>query len=221
MEHIIRTNKLSKSYRRGSETVYALQEASLEVRHGEFIAIVGPSGSGKTTFMNLLGCLDTPSSGSYLLSGREVAGLKEQELVKVRQENIGFVFQQFLLLPTLTVKENVELPKLFRNRGENRSRELLEIVGLNHRQSHLPKELSGGEMQRVAIARALVNNPKILLADEPTGNLDTKNSDKVIALFKELHRQGLTIIMVTHNHEIARLADRIVTIADGQIKVSC
>jgi len=219
MNPIIKTDNLSKLYKRGSETVYALQDASLTINQGEFISIVGPSGSGKTTFMNLLGCLDAPSSGSYCLNGIEVAGLKEKELVKVRQDNIGFVFQQFFLLPTLTVKENVELPLLFKNKGSNKSRELLETVGINHRHSHLPKELSGGEMQRVAIARALINNPKILLADEPTGNLDTKNSERVIELFRDLHRSGLTIIMVTHNPEIARIADRIVTITDGRIRV--
>ena len=220
MAHIIRAENLSKSYRRGSETVHALQEATLTLKAGEFASIVGPSGSGKTTFMNLLGCLDTPSSGSYLLSGNEIAGLKEKDLVRVRQENIGFVFQQFFLLPTLTVKENVELPLLFKNKGSNRSKELLETVGLTHRYNHLPKELSGGEMQRVAVARALINSPKILLADEPTGNLDTKTSEKVIALFRELHRSGLTIIMVTHNPELARIADRLITITDGRIKVS-
>lgn len=215
---VIKTEKLCKSYVRGSETVYALQNASLEVQAGEFISIVGPSGSGKTTLMNLLGCLDTPTSGSYRLNGQEVAGLKEAQLVKVRQENIGFVFQQFFLLPTLTVQENVELPLLFKDKGSNRSHELLDTVGLSHRHTHLPKELSGGEMQRVAIARALINNPKILLADEPTGNLDRKNSDKVVSLFKELHNSGLTIIMVTHNNEIARLADRVISISDGQIQ---
>lgn len=217
MAQVIKTTNLSKSYKRGSETVYALQDANLEVSSGEFISIVGPSGSGKTTLMNLLGCLDTPTSGSYLLNGTEVAGLKEQDLVKVRQDNIGFVFQQFFLLPTLTVRENVELPLLFKNKGTNRSQELLKTVGIQHRRTHFPKELSGGEMQRVAIARALINAPKLLLADEPTGNLDTKNSEKVINLFKELHRDGLTIIMVTHNPEIARLAERIVTITDGRI----
>ena len=220
MTHIIKAENLSKSYKRGSETVHALQEASLTIGAGEFISIVGPSGSGKTTLMNLLGCLDTPTSGKYLLDGIQIAGLKEKDLVKVRQENIGFVFQQFFLLPTLTVKENVELPLLFRNKGSNRSKEILETVGMSHRHTHLPKELSGGEMQRVAVARALINSPKILLADEPTGNLDTKNSEKVISLFRELHRSGLTIIMVTHNPELARIADRIVTITDGRIQVS-
>ena len=220
MAHIITAENLSKSYKRGSETVYALQEANLAISAGEFISIVGPSGSGKTTLMNMLGCLDTPTSGEYLLNGTQIAGLKEKDLVKVRQENIGFVFQQFFLLPTLTVKENVELPLLFKNKGSNRSKELLETVGLTHRHTHLPKELSGGEMQRVAIARALINSPKILLADEPTGNLDTKNSEKVISLFRELHRSGLTIIMVTHNPELARIADRIITITDGKIQIS-
>lgn len=215
---MIKTDKLCKHYRRGSETVYALQEASLDIAAGEFVAIVGPSGSGKTTLMNLLGCLDTPTSGSYRLRGQEVAGLKESGLVRLRQENIGFVFQQFFLLPTLTVEENIELPLLFRDKGQRRTRELLDTVGLSHRRTHLPKELSGGEMQRVAIARALINNPAILLADEPTGNLDSKNSLKVIELFRELNGRGLTTIVVTHNHEIARMAGRTIAITDGQIK---
>lgn len=220
MAHIIKTDSLSKTYKRGSETVYALQDANLTIEAGEFISIIGPSGSGKTTLMNMLGCLDAPSSGNYLLNGIQIAGLKEKDLVKVRQDNIGFVFQQFFLLPTLTVRENVELPLLFKNKGSNRSRELLETVGLTHRHTHLPKELSGGEMQRVAVARALINSPKILLADEPTGNLDSKNSEKVIALFRELHRSGLTVIMVTHNPELARITDRTITITDGKIQVS-
>ncbi|MBT9135856.1 MAG: putative ABC transporter ATP-binding protein YknY [Firmicutes bacterium] len=216
--NLVVTDKLSKNYHRGSETVHALQEASLTVKQGELISLVGPSGSGKTTFMNLLGCLDTPSSGSYLLNGQEVAGLQESQLVKVRQQNIGFVFQQFFLLPTLTVKENVELPLLFNPTGKSRALDLLEIVGLSSRRNHLPRELSGGEMQRVAIARALINSPKILLADEPTGNLDSKNSEKVMSLFNDLHRQGLTVILVTHNMDIARRSERVIRLADGMIQ---
>lgn len=215
---VIRTEKLCKQYRRGSETVYALQDAAISVEEGEFIAIVGPSGSGKTTLMNLLGCLDTATSGSYRLRGQEVVGLQESRLVRLRQENIGFVFQQFFLLPTLTVEENIELPLLFRDKRSKRTKELLEVVGLSHRRTHLPKELSGGEMQRVAIARALINSPAILLADEPTGNLDSKNSLKVIELFRELNCAGLTTIIVTHNHEIAAMAGRTVSISDGQIQ---
>jgi len=214
---LIVTSKLGKNYRRGSETVHALEDASLTIKAGELLALVGPSGSGKTTFMNLLGCLDTPSSGSYLLNGQEIAGRKESELVKIRQQNIGFVFQQFFLLPTLTVQENVELPLLFNPSGKSRANELLELVGLTHRRHHLPKELSGGEMQRVAVARALINRPKILLADEPTGNLDSKNSEKVMALFNDLHKQGLTIVLVTHNMEIAKHSQRVVRLADGRI----
>jgi len=217
---LIVTNKLGKNYRRGSETVHALEDATLTVKAGELISLVGPSGSGKTTFMNLLGCLDTPSSGSYLLNGQEVAGRKESELVKIRQQNIGFVFQQFFLLPTLTVQENVELPLLFNPTGKSRALELLELVGLSHRRTHLPKELSGGEMQRVAIARALINRPKILLADEPTGNLDSKNSEKVMALFNNLHKQGLTIVLVTHNMEIAKHSERVIRLADGRIQTN-
>jgi len=217
---LIVTNKLGKNYRRGSETVHALEDATLTVKAGELISLVGPSGSGKTTFMNLLGCLDTPSSGSYLLNGQEVAGRKESELVKIRQQNIGFVFQQFFLLPTLTVQENVELPLLFNPTGKSRALELLDVVGLSHRRTHLPKELSGGEMQRVAIARALINRPKILLADEPTGNLDSKNSEKVMALFNDLHKQGLTIVLVTHNMEIAKHSERVIRLADGRIQTN-
>jgi ABC-type lipoprotein export system ATPase subunit len=219
MIDVIRTSKLGKSYERGREVVHALVDASVTVKRGEFVSIIGPSGSGKTTLMNLLGCLDTPTSGSYLLNGREIQGLKERELSRVRQENIGFVFQQFFLLPTLTVRENVELPLLFRNKGKNPSLKLLELVGLSHRLNHLPRELSGGEMQRVAVARALINSPEILLADEPTGNLDSENSEKIIALFRELHQQGLTIIVVTHNPAIAEIGDRTIHIRDGRIAV--
>ena len=215
---MIQTDKLCKHYRRGSETVHALDRATLSIAAGEFVAIVGPSGSGKTTLMNLLGCLDTPTSGSYRLRGQETAGLKESGLVRLRQEHIGFVFQQFFLLPTLTVEENIELPLLFRDKRGKRTKELLETVGLSHRRTHLPRELSGGEMQRVAIARALINTPAILLADEPTGNLDSKNSLKVIELFRELNSGGLTTIIVTHNHDLAAGAGRIIAISDGQIK---
>jgi putative ABC transport system ATP-binding protein len=215
---VIQTDKLCKHYRRGSETVHALDNATLSIAAGDFVAIVGPSGSGKTTLMNLLGCLDTPTSGSYRLRGQETAGLKESGLVRLRQEHIGFVFQQFFLLPTLTVEENIELPLMFRDNRGKRTKELLEVVGLSHRRTHLPKELSGGEMQRVAVARALINSPSILLADEPTGNLDSKNSLKVIELFRELNSRGLTTIIVTHNHEIAAMAGHRIAIADGRIK---
>lgn len=216
---MIQTDKLCKHYRRGSETVHALDRATLSIAAGEFVAIVGPSGSGKTTLMNLLGCLDTPTSGSYRLRGQETAGLKESGLVRLRQEHIGFVFQQFFLLPTLTVEENIELPLLFRDKRGKRTKELLETVGLSHRRTHLPRELSGGEMQRVAIARALINTPSILLADEPTGNLDSINSLKVIELFRELNSGGLTTIIVTHNHVIAAGAGRTIAISDGRIKL--
>lgn len=215
---MIQTDNLCKHYRRGSETVHALDRATLSIAEGDFVAIVGPSGSGKTTLMNLLGCLDTPTSGSYRLRGQETAGLKESGLVRLRQEHIGFVFQQFFLLPTLTVEENIELPLLFRDKRGKRTKELLETVGLSHRRTHLPRELSGGEMQRVAIARALINTPSILLADEPTGNLDSKNSLKVIELFRELNSGGLTTIIVTHNHDIAAGAGRTIAISDGRIK---
>ncbi len=217
MQAIIETKALSKQYQRGSEVVHALNVVNLQVKQGEFISIVGPSGSGKSTLMNLLGCLDTATTGSYRLGGQEIVGMHEKQLAKIRQSKIGFVFQQFLLLPTLTVLENVELPLLFTGKGGSRAKELLEVVGLSHRERHLPRQLSGGEMQRVAIARALINDPQVLLADEPTGNLDSQNSAKVIKLFNELNDRGLTIIMVTHNNELADVADRVITITDGQI----
>jgi len=218
MKPLILCEKMSKYYRRGSEVVRALHEVDLRVDEGEFLAVVGPSGSGKTTLLNLIGCLDTPSSGSYIFDGKQTAGLTERALWHIRRQGIGFVFQQFFLLPTLTVRENVELPLMFgRARVRSRVDEVLDMVGLGHRKRHLPRELSGGEMQRVAIARALVNNPRLLLADEPTGNLDSANADMVMALFRRLNAGGITLIMVTHNMELARQAGRTITIRDGKI----
>jgi putative ABC transport system ATP-binding protein len=219
-KEIISGNNLTKTYHRGSETVYALKDASLSVAEGEMLAIVGPSGSGKTTLLNLLGCLDTPTSGSLKVSGTEVSTLKEADLVNVRRQNIGFVFQQFFLLPTLTVEENIALPYLFARRGNHhheKINEVINLVGLNTRSRHLPHQLSGGEMQRVAVGRALANAPKILLADEPTGNLDSVTADKIFELFRDLNSRGLTVIIVTHNMELARKAHRLIALRDGQI----
>lgn len=224
---IIVARDLSKIYRRGKEEIHALKNVSFAATEGEFISIIGPSGSGKTAFLNVLGCLDTLSSGSLRLNGTEVAGLKERELVGLRRENIGFVFQQFYLMPTLTARENIELPLLFSHndrRNENKTmkkekkiEEILRMVGLEDRGDHLPGQLSGGEMQRVAIGRALVNDPKIILADEPTGNLDSVTSQMIFELFAELNRRGLTLIVVTHNLDLAKHAQKVYTLKDGQI----
>jgi ABC-type lipoprotein export system ATPase subunit len=192
------------------------------VNPGEFVSIIGPSGSGKTALLNVLGCLDTPTSGSLQLNGTETNGMKETDLVKLRRDNIGFVFQQFYLMPTLTARENIELPLLFSKRDGNKSKidDVLEMVGLADRGDHLPGQLSGGEMQRVAIGRALINDPKIILADEPTGNLDSATSKMIFELFSELNMKGLTLIIVTHNLDLARQVQKMYTLRDGQI-VSC
>jgi len=218
-EEVISAKKLTKIYHRGSEEIHALKDVSFNIANGEFAAIVGPSGSGKTTLLNLLGCLDTPTRGSLRLNGVEVNGLKEKDLVKLRRENIGFVFQQFFLLPTLTVRENIELPLLFskRNGYRNHIDEIIEVVGLKARAEHLPSQLSGGEMQRVAIGRALINEPKIILADEPTGNLDSATALKIFQLFQNLNSQGLTLIIVTHNLELAKLAHKVIQLRDGEV----
>jgi len=215
---IVQAQGLSKVYRRGSESVRALWRADLSVTRGQFIAVVGASGSGKTTLLNLLGCLDRPSSGSYRLNGREVAGLPERELVGIRRREVGFVFQQFHLIPTLTVRENVQLPRMFGAQAADRTDELIDRVGLAHRRRHLPRQLSGGEMQRVAIARALVNHPALLLADEPTGNLDTTTGRQVVEMMRALSASGLAVVLVTHNPAIARQADQILNLTDGLIR---
>ena len=214
---IIEATGIGKTYQRGREKVCALNGVDLKIELGEFVSIVGPSGAGKTVLMNILGCLDTPSSGTLTIDGVAVTGKGEAELVKIRREHIGFVFQQFFLIPTLTVGENVGLPLLFSGTPYDPAKieSLLEKVGLSHRADHLPSQLSGGEMQRVAIARALVNMPRILLADEPTGNLDSVTADGIYRLFEELHRQGITVIVVTHNRELAQRAGRVITIRDG------
>ena len=222
MSGIIEAKSLVKTYRRGREEIQALRNVDFHVNEGEFVSIIGPSGSGKTALLNVLGCLDSPTSGSLRLNGTETWGLKERNLVKLRRENIGFVFQQFYLMPTLTARENIELPLLFSKKKGNKSRidEVLEMVGLSERGDHLPSQLSGGEMQRVAIGRALINDPRIILADEPTGNLDSATSQMIFDLFRELNRKGLTLVIVTHNLDLARQAEKMYTLRDGQI-VGC
>ena len=220
-EIIIEGKGLKRYYHRGSETVKALDGVDITIRKGEIVAILGPSGSGKTTLINLLSCLDAPTEGSLTVAGKSVAGLAEDQLVEIRRGVLGFVFQQFSLLPTLTVTENVELPLMFLGLKPDpaKTSEILAAVGLTERATHLPHELSGGQMQRVAIARALIVEPQILVADEPTGNLDTKTGAAIIRLFKRLaSQQGLAIILTTHNTAFGAEADRIITLEDGRIK---
>jgi putative ABC transport system ATP-binding protein len=217
-DHAFRLEMVSKYYRRGSETVTAVRDVSLEVPAGSYVAVVGHSGSGKTTLLNLIGCLDRPSEGRIMIGGEWVHEAGEAELIRLRRSSIGFVFQQFFLIPTLSVLENVRLPELFSGLKHNgRATELLEMVELGHRLNHLPGQLSGGEMQRVAIARALINSPSILLADEPTGNLDSRNAERIMRLFEELNRGGVTVVVVTHNPDIVKRCDRTVHIEDGCI----
>ena len=218
---VIKTHQLAKVYEMGSEQVHALRGVDLEIRKGEYVAIMGPSGSGKSTLMNLIGCLDSPSSGKYWLAGRLVSDLDDDELAYIRNKEIGFVFQTFNLLPRATALHNVELPLIYNGTpAEERiekAKKALERVDLVDRMHHKPNELSGGQRQRVAIARALVNSPSIVLADEPTGNLDSKTGDEIMLLFQNLHAQGNTIILVTHEHDIAQHAHRIIYIRDGKI----
>jgi len=218
---VILTHQLTREYNMGGEVVRALRGVSLQLRKNEYVAVMGPSGSGKSTLMNLIGCLDTPSAGEYWLNGQRVSDLDDDELARIRNREIGFVFQTFNLLPRANALHNVELPLIYagmpaRTRREQAAR-ALERVGLGDRMDHRPNELSGGQRQRVAIARALVNEPSILLADEPTGNLDSTTSAEIMQVFGDLHRQGQTIVMVTHEHEIAARAARIVTLRDGGI----
>jgi putative ABC transport system ATP-binding protein len=218
---IIRMENISKIYDTGRIKVEALRGVSLRIEQGEFVAIVGPSGSGKSTLMNLIGCLDTPSGGTYRLRGRAVSGLNRDELAEIRNRRIGFVFQNFNLMPQITAYENVEMPLLFGGVGRRERRrrvtEVLEKVGLGDRMEHKPTEISGGQMQRVAVARALAMDPDILLADEPTGNLDTTSGSDILGLFQDLWRQGRTMIVITHDMALARRASRIVEICDGEI----
>ena len=219
---IIETRDLWKTYVMGSEEIHALRGVSINIERGEYVAIMGPSGSGKSTLMNLIGCLDTPSKGSYLLNGKQVSEMNDNELARIRNEEIGFVFQTFNLLPRATALHNVELPLIYagvpaKDRQE-RAKDALKKVELEERMMHKPNELSGGQRQRVAIARALVNNPSILLADEPTGNLDSKTGVEIMALFDKLHAGGNTIVLVTHEADIAAHAHRVVHIRDGQVE---
>src|SRR5690554_1386748 len=220
---LIQTRNLWKTYVMGDEEIHALKGVSIEIERGEYVAIMGPSGSGKSTLMNLIGCLDTPSKGSYLLNGKEVSQMNDNELARIRNEEIGFVFQTFNLLPRATALHNVELPLVYAGIPKAKRLELakqaIEKVELTHRMNHKPNELSGGQRQRVAIARALVNNPSILLADEPTGNLDSKTGVEIMILFEELYRAGNTIILVTHENDIANHARRILRLRDGLIEV--
>jgi putative ABC transport system ATP-binding protein len=219
---VIRVRDLERRYDMGGETIHALRGVSLDIRRNEYLAIMGPSGSGKSTMMNVLGCLDTPDGGEYWLNGQEVSRLTDDALARVRNKEIGFVFQTFNLLPRATALHNVELPLVYAGIGsKERSRmaiDALQRVGLGDRMHHRPNELSGGQRQRVAIARALVNRPSILLADEPTGNLDSTTSEEIMAVFSELHRLGQTVIMVTHEPDIAAFAERVVVLRDGRVE---
>lgn len=216
---MIRLKGITKSYRRGAETVWALRGIDLEVNRGDFIAITGESGSGKTTLLNIMGLLDKPTEGTIAFDDIVVNTFKDKRLTQLRRQKIGFVFQHFYLIPKLSVIQNVKLPLLFSGRQvmQDKIQKILEIVGLKDRQSHSPEELSGGQMQRVAIARALVNDPEVILADEPTGNLDSQNSQKIIELFSNLNKMGVSIVIITHNMQIANIAHRVIKLSDGLI----
>jgi putative ABC transport system ATP-binding protein len=219
---LIETKDLWKTYVMGSEEIHALRGVSIQIERGEYVAIMGPSGSGKSTLMNLIGCLDTPSKGTYMLNGKQVGEMNDNELARIRNEEIGFVFQTFNLLPRATALQNVELPLVYagvssRDRQERAKASLIKVE-LAERMSHRPNELSGGQRQRVAIARALVNNPSILLADEPTGNLDSKTGAEIMALFARLHEAGNTIVLVTHEPDVAAFAHRTIHVRDGQVE---
>ena len=222
MSSIIETTDISRIYQMGSETIRALRSVSININKGEYVAFMGPSGSGKSTIMNIIGCLDTPSGGQYILNGHDVSDMTENELAEIRNKEIGFVFQTFNLLPRATSLENVALPLIYagysKSEREEKALQVLDNVNLADRADHKPNELSGGQRQRVAIARALVNDPSIILADEPTGNLDSKTSYGIMDLFAQLHDKGNTIIMVTHEDEIAQYAHRIVRLRDGLVE---
>ncbi|MDQ0639553.1 putative ABC transport system ATP-binding protein [Pedobacter sp. W3I1] len=219
---LITIKEIGRKYVIGSEVIHALKSVSLDINKGEFVALMGPSGSGKSTLMNILGCLDTPSSGTYVLNGTNVSHMSDDALAEVRNQEIGFVFQTFNLLPRSTSLDNVALPLIYAGTSKKdrdaRAAKALENVGLGNRMDHKPNELSGGQRQRVAVARALINNPSIILADEPTGNLDTKTSIEIMGLLEEIHSKGNTIILVTHEEDIAQHAHRIVRMRDGLIE---
>jgi len=217
---MIQLDNITKVYKMGRTELAALREISLRVEQGEMVSITGPSGSGKSTLMNIIGCLDKPTSGQYRLEGIEVNKLNDNELAEIRNRKIGFIFQSFNLLPRTTALANVELPLIYIGAGNRRQRasQALESVGLAHRAKHRPSELAGGEQQRVAIARALINNPSLILADEPTGNLDTQTSKEIMLLFKQLNHQGITIVLVTHEADIAAYTQRTIRMRDGQVE---
>ncbi|MFN4235095.1 MAG: ABC transporter ATP-binding protein [Bacteroidia bacterium] len=219
---VIKLEEITRHFKIGSEIIKALRGVNLEIYKNEYVALMGPSGSGKSTLMNILGCLDTPTSGRYWLNNKDVSKMEDDELAEIRNKEIGFVFQTFNLLPRLTALENVALPLIYagfnKHQREERAKEVLEQVGLKDRMTHKPNELSGGQRQRVAVARALVNKPSIILADEPTGNLDSKTSYEIMALFEEIHKNGNTIIIVTHEEDIALHTNRIVRMRDGKVE---
>jgi len=219
---IIDIQKIRKEYVMGTELIEALKDVSLSIEKNEYVALMGPSGSGKSTLMNILGCLDTPTSGSYKLNGTEVSEMTDDELARVRNKEIGFVFQTFNLLPRLSALENVALPMVYAglNKADRneRAKQVMDMVQLSDRMYHKPNELSGGQRQRVAIARALVNNPSIILADEPTGNLDTKTSYEIMSIFEEINKNGNTVILVTHEEDIAKYAKRVIRLRDGKLE---
>lgn len=221
MDAMIELKKVSRVYRIGNEKVYALNKASVTIQRGEFVSIIGPSGSGKSTLMNIIGCLDQATRGTYLLDGIAIEDYSENELAHIRNEKIGFVFQNFNLIPKLTAEENIELPLIYQGlkKSDRRARveAALERVDLTKRRHHLPTELSGGQQQRVAIARAIATHPSLILADEPTGNLDSRTSSEIMTIFHELHDQGNTIVLITHDDQVARQAKRIVHILDGKL----